>query len=671
MKILKRVRSGFLLFTVSLLTLQISEAATAGMVDNEVVLRSPDGLLVATVTIGADIRWTITHDGDLILDESSIAMHLDDGTTFGANPVLTDVSERSADEVIHTRLYKKSEVPDRFNELALSFEGDFGLIFRAYDDGAAYRFVTSHDGELTIRWEDVAFNFAENHVGHIPYLETPEGVRYSSSFESFYNPFPLTEFDPERLSHLPLVIEVGDKRAALLEVDVEDYPGMFIVPSRTHEYGLSAHFARHSLEELQSGYNNLQLFSTKRANYIARTDGDRVFPWRAVVVANEDAELLDNDMVFRLASPSRIDDDSWIREGQLAWDWWNDWNISGVDFEAGINTETYKHYIDFAAENGIAYILLDEGWSIESNNLMETIPEIDLEAIIAHGKANNVDVLLWAGWVPVHRDMEEIFALYAGMGVRGFKIDFMDRNDQFVINFHYRAARKAAKYEMLVNYHGTYPPTGLQRTWPNAITYEGVRGLEYHKWEDEDLTSNNVAIPFTRMLAGPMDYTPGGMRNANRHNFRPVHSMPMTQGTRCHQLAMYVMYESPLAMLADNPSAYRAEQESVDFITSIPTVFDETVPLAGKIGEYAAIARRNGDNWYVGAMTNWDGKELTLDFSFLPEGEYEAVIFRDGVNANRDARDYVREVKLVTNTDRISVSMASGGGWVARLVPIR
>ncbi len=630
-------------------------------------IASPDGRLQVAVMVSDSIEWEIQHDGDTVLVPSLLSMQLYDGHYLGRSPVVVNSETLSVDRTLQTRIYKKAEVIDRYNELTLHFRNDYGLIFRAYDDGAAYRFFTSFEEPITVIWEHADLNFNDDYFAFIPYVGSREDDIYATSFESHYTHTQLSGFDDTRFAFTPLLVELKNgKKAAVLEADLEDYPGRFLRINAETRRGFVSDYARYPLQERQGGHNNLQAFATRRAHYIARTGGKRKFPWRAIAVSTHDKELLDNDMVYRLAATSRIEDDSWIKPGQLAWDWWNDWNISRVDFRAGINTETYFYYIDFASENGIAYILLDEGWS-ESNNLLQTVPAIDLEKIIAYADERNVGVLLWGGWLPIDRDMERIFSHYAAMGVKGFKIDFMDRDDQRMVDFYYRAARTAAEHRLLVNFHGAYKPTGLQRTYPNVITFEGVLGLEYHKWENEDMPRNNVSIPFIRMLAGPMDYTPGAMRNANRHIFRPVFSMPMSQGTRCHQLAMYIVYESPLAMLADNPTAYKREQESVDFITSVPTVFDETVALDGNVGEYAVLARRKDDAWYVGAMTNWESRELVLDFSFLPDGEYRAVIFSDGLNADRDATDYRREVRTITRNDRLSVFLSEGGGWAARL----
>jgi alpha-glucosidase len=385
-----------------------------------------------------------------------------------------------------------------------------------------------------------------------------------------------------------------------------------------------------------------------------------------VAISAHDKELVDNDIVQKLAAPNRLQDVSWIKPGQVAWDWWNDWNISNVDFKAGVNTATYKHYIDFASANSIPYIIMDDGWSTKLD-LYAIAPTIDLREIIDYGRQKNVGVILWASWSAVLRQSDKAFPDYSKMGVKGFKIDFIDRDDQIAVASTYEIAKKAAEHKLMIDYHGIFKPTGLQRTYPNVVGYEGVKGLENYKWANEDQPRYAVTIPFIRMMAGPMDYTPGAMRNASQANFRPVNGNPMSKGTRCHQLAMYVVYDAPLQMLSDNPTAYVKEKESLDFITSVPVTFDETVPVDGKVGEYVAIARRKGNTWFVGAMTNWTGRDMIIDLSFLPEGKYKAVIFRDGINADREGTDYKREEVTVSSGEKITVRLAGGGGWAARI----
>ncbi|HEV3411910.1 MAG TPA: glycoside hydrolase family 97 catalytic domain-containing protein, partial [Puia sp.] len=500
----------------------------------------------------------------------------------------------------------------------------------------------------------------------VPYVNDPSPDIYTTSFENFYRHMHIVEFKKDSLAFLPVLVDLDSgRRAAILEADLEEYPGMFVTKGAGN-VRLAGRFAPYPLEERQGGHNQLQSLVTRRADYIAVTAGTRTFPWRIVVCSDHDRELADNDMVYRLASPSRVQDVSWIRPGKVAWDWWNDWNISHVDFRAGINTETYKYYIDFAAANHIGYILLDEGWS-DPTDLMKIVPDIDLAAIIDYGRQRNIGVWLWAGMLPLNDKMNEVMGRYAQMGIKGFKVDFMNRDDQRMVEFYYRAAQTAAAHHLMLDFHGAYKPTGLQRTYPNVLNFEGVRGMENEKWTNEDFPGYDVSIPFIRMLAGPLDYTPGAMKNYNKANFRPIFSEPESQGTRCHQLAMYIVYEAPFSMLSDNPTNYMREPESVLFISGVPTSFDETRAIDGEVGKYVAIARRKGTDWYVGVMTDWSERDLTLDMSFLPPGSYRAEVMRDGINADRDGTDYALQTVSVSHDSKLPVHLAPGGGWVAKI----
>ncbi|HOY50948.1 MAG TPA: glycoside hydrolase family 97 catalytic domain-containing protein, partial [Prolixibacteraceae bacterium] len=438
----------------------------------------------------------------------------------------------------------------------------------------------------------------------------------------------------------------------------------------TGENALTGVHAPYPKTPAQGGQNILQQIATEREPFIAQVKAGAALPWRVLTVSTSDRELLDNDLVYLLASPSRIEDPSWIKPGKVAWDWWNDWNIDGVDFRAGINNDTYKYYIDFASENKIEYVILDEGWAVNKKaDLLQIIPEISVKELVDYAKERNVGIILWAGYHAMDRDLEQVCRIYSEMGVKGFKVDFMDRDDQPMVEFYYRCAETAARYNLMVDFHGAYKPTGLHRTWPNVINFEGVNGLEQVKWSpvEVDMVGYDVTFPYIRMLAGPVDYTQGAMRNANRWNYRPINSDPMSQGTRCRQLAQYVIFESPLNMLCDNPSNYRREAECTRFIAEIPTVWDETIALDGKVGEYIVIARRKGDTWYVGGLTNWHKREVTVDLGFLGDQFKTVELFRDGINADRAARDYKRETFPLPTERKMTLTLMQGGGFAAKI----
>ena len=636
-------------------------------------LTSPDGLVTAVVEVGQNIRYSVSFADETVISPSVIAMRFGDGTVFGDGDKVRKVSRRSVDDFIDSPVYKKNRVRDHYQEMTLSFK-EFDLIFRAYGDGVAYRFVRRLAGDFTVLSEEAEFRFPGDRMAYVPYVKNKgESLvsQFGNSFENTYVHTPLSGWDPERLAFLPLAVEApGDVKVLITESDLLDYPGMYL-----HGDGeapvLKGVFAPYPDEVVQGGHNMLQGLVKTRRDYIAKGSGTTAFPWRTVILAASDKELLDNDMVWRLGTPSQ-GDFSWVKPGKVAWDWWNDWNLYGVDFRAGINNETYKYYIDFAASQGIEYVILDEGGAVNLQaDLMQVIPEIDIPMLAAYAGEKGVGLILWAGYLAFDRDMEQVCAHYAGMGIKGFKIDFMDRDDQVVVDFYRRAAETCAKYGLLADFHGAFKPSGLNRTWPNVINFEGVNGLEQLKWSDasNDQVTYDVTIPFIRMVAGPMDYTQGAMRNATRGNYRPVNSEPMSQGTRCHQLAEYVIFESPLNMLCDSPSNYLQEEECTRFIATVPTVWDETVVIDGRIGEYAAIARRKGDVWYVGVLGGWNVREMDLDLGFLPAGDWEIESFRDGINADRAARDYKREVAPAPAERTLRIRLAPGGGWTAVIRP--
>ncbi len=648
-----------------ILVLTITSISVSAQKSRGFEVKSLDGKIVLNVEVGSQLLWSVNHLDRQIISASSISLQLQNGEILGKDVKLTGSSLESFNTEIHPVLYKKSVIHDEYNQLTLKCKGDYSIVFRVYNEGVAYRFITKRKGEITIKNEEANFNFTDDYQAFIPYMwDYRENLIFNTSFESLYRRSKISEFSADSLAFLPLLVDAGnDIKIAILEADLEDYPGMFLNINQSRK-GFMGVFAPYPIETKPGGHGQMNLIPVKRADYIAKISGTRSFPWRVVVISQNDKELLDNDMVQKLASPPRLEDISWIIPGQVSWDWWNNWNISHVDFRAGINTETYKYYIDFASANNIKYIIMDDGWS-ERLDLTKIAPEINLEEIVEYGKQKKVGVILWASWNGVMKQKDIIFPLYSKMGVKGFKIDFIDRDDQLAVASTYEIARDAAEYHLLVDYHGIYKPTGLQRTYPNVIGYEGVKGMENVKWAIEDVPRYDVTIPFIRMLSGQMDYTPGAMRNATRGTFHPVGSNPMSQGTRSHQLAMYVVFEAPLQMLSDNPTIYMKEQECTDFITSIPTIYDETVALDGKVGEYAVIARRNGDTWYVGAMTNWDPRALNIDFSFLGSGNYEAVVFGDGINADRDATDYKREIIKLSSGEKLNIRLAPGGGWAA------
>ena len=645
--------------------------STCLLAQKQYTVQSPNQKITVTVNTGERLSYAVTHENTVVLTESPIAMTLDNGTVLGAPAKVEFVENASADNTIKTPLYKRNTVADRYNELMLMFQGNYSVTFRAYDEGVAYRFVTEFPTPIKVASETADFNFSEDHNAWIPYVNARPGEgdfidqQFFNSFENTYTFTPLSKMEPERLAFLPVLVALNDgKKALITEADLEAFPGLYL-RNEQGKNGFTAVHAGYPKVEEQGGHNNLQYIVKERWPYIAKVEGNRTFPWRCIVISENDKDLADSDLVFCLASPCRIKDITWIKPGKVAWDWWNNWSLYGVPFKAGINNDTYKYYIDFASEHGIEYVILDEGWAVNKQaDLFQVVPEIDLVELVNYGKERNVGIVLWAGYAAIDRDMEHVCQHYSEMGVKGFKVDFMDRDDQKVVEFYYRMAAMAAKYHLFIDFHGAYKPTGLSHTYPNVLNYEGVYGLEQAKWDNEgDLVGNEVTIPFIRMAAGPFDYTQGAMNNAQRNSFSANWGEPMSQGTRCRQLAEYVIFESPFNMLCDSPSNYLKEDECTQFIASVPTTWDETVVLDGKVGEYLVIARKKGYKWYIGAITNWEERDLELDLTPLKGGAKSGKIFRDGPNANRVAKDYVYE-QIQVMGNKVKFHLAKGGGAV-------
>lgn len=659
----------YIIFLCCLFALEVHAQKTFDLV-------SPDGTLNTTVSISDKLTYDIRCNGNLILSPSSLSMTLDDGTVWGKQARLLRASRKTVDEKVPSPFYRQSEMRNHYNALTLEFKKGWSVEFRAYNDGIVYRFTSYIDKPFNIMNEEVAYTFPENFKVNASYVvpRIKDGSlesQFYNSFENTYTTTTISEVDKNRLMFLPLVVEANDGvKVCITESDLESFPGLYLSTGKEERNTLNGIHPAYPKKSVQGGHNMLQMIVKEREAYIAKVSGKRAFPWRMAIIAKQDKELVESNLSYLLATPSCLEDISWIKPGKVAWEWWNDWNLDGVAFKTGVNTETYKAYIDYAASNHVEYVILDEGWAVNLKaDLMQIVPELDLKGLIDYAKSKNVGIILWAGYYAFERDMENVCRHYAEMGVKGFKVDFMDRDDQEMVDFNYRAAQTCAKYKLLLDLHGMYKPSGLNRTYPNVLNFEGVHGLENMKWSSKnvDQVKYDVMIPFIRQVAGPIDYTQGAMRNAVKESYYPCYSEPMSQGTRCRQLALYVIFESPLNMLCDTPSNYEREAECSNFITRIPTVWDETRVLDGKLGEYIITARRKGNIWYVGGITNWQERDVELDFSFLGEQVFCGTLFKDGVNAHRVGRDYCCETINVDRKTNLKIHLAPGGGFVIRL----
>ena len=624
-------------------------------------LRSPDGRIEVRIRTAGSIRYDVVLKGRAVLEDSTLAMDVDH-KKIGVDPKVTDSTQRTYDGIVEPVVKQKfARIRDHYNELRLSLDSGYAVVFRAYNEGVAYRFETALPQEkVKVYAEEARFHFPSDFVVYYPQEDS-----FYSHNERKYLPQHLHEIAAAFIATLPAVVDVGaGAKVAIAESDLEDYPGLWL--HGTGGNALEATFPPYPLKEIQTSDRDYKPVET--ADYIAVTSGTRTFPWRVIGIADRDGDLLTNQIVYLLERPSQFQDTSWIKPGKVAWDWWNDWNIDGVDFRAGINTKTYEYYVDFASKYRIPYIILDDGW-YKLGNLLEVTPDLNMEELIAYAKRKNVGIILWASWKTLDDQLIAALDQFEKWGVKGIKVDFMQRSDQIMIDYFYRVCREAAKRHLMVDFHGDQKPATMTRTWPNLINAEGVRGMEWSKWSADSEPKHNVTLPFTRMFLGPMDYTPGAMRNATRSTFAAINSQPMALGTRCHQLAMYVVYEAPLQMLSDSPSNYLREPEIMDFLGPVPTEWDETKVLDARIADYIVVARRNGRDWYVGAMTDWTPRALDIDLSFLPDGNFTMDAYQDGINADRNASDYKKTSIPVNKGTKLKLSLAGGGGWTARIHP--
>ena len=620
-------------------------------VDNGVVVLSPSGNNRIALDLGGEeLCWSASHNDVEVVAPSRLQMTTDRGT-WGAGSCNARVKSINSEE---------------YNGAVVKF-GDYAIELRAYNEGVAYRFISMCRGEYKVVDEVAEFAFEGEDMAWIPYTNyrpdatSDYATQYETSFENTYVYTAIKDVDWRRLIFAPVVVERKGLKLWISESNLEDYAGMFL-SNRDGDGVLDTEFAPRPKEVEQGGHNMLQGMVRSRDGYIAKCKGRRTFPWRVVAIGEDDAHLAEQNLVWSLADECRVEDCSWIKYGKVAWEWWNDWGLEGVDFKVGINNDTYKYYIDFASRYGIEYVILDEGWSVNlAADLMQVVPEIDIKELVDYAGERNVGIILWAGYWALNRDIEGICKHYAEMGVKGFKVDFLDRDDQEMVEFVYDLAEVAAKYHLLVDYHGVYKPTGLNRTYPNVVNFEGVHGLETMKWlgAEHDQITYDVTIPFIRGAAGPMDYTQGAMCNAHREDYRPDYSRPMSQGTRCHQLAMYVVYDAPLTMLCDSPTNYEREPDYTRFMAQMPTMWRSKECLEGAIGDYIVVRRDSDDATYIAGLNGDTAREVVLD---LAGEEYSAIeIYTD------DAHIASKYQYSTTAERELRLWMSAGGGFVVKM----
>ena len=621
-------------------------------------LSSPNGEIKVTLNITDKIYYSIAYDGDVLLKDNSLQLALKD-EVLGQNPRLRRRKYVSVDEQLTPVMpLKFSTVTNQYNQLTLTFK-NYSVEFRAYDDGVAYRFVTSRKGEVEVLGEEFAVNFPDDYLLH---LQQPGG--FKTSYEEPYTHVFSNEWKPsDKMSVLPVLIDTRKQYKILIsESDLTDYPCMFL--KGTGDNGIVSTFPKAPLAFGEDGDRSLKI--TQEADYIAKTSGARNYPWRYFVLTKDDRQLLENTMTYKLAGKNQLQDVSWIKPGQVSWEWWNDASPYGpdVNFVSGYNLETYKYYIDFASKFGIPYIIMDEGWAKSTRDPYTPNPKVDLHELIRYGKEKNVGIVLWLTWLTVENNFD-LFKTFNEWGIKGVKIDFMDRSDQWMVNYYERVAKEAAKHHLFVDFHGSFKPAGLEYKYPNVLSYEGVRGMEQMGGCYPD---NSLYLPFMRNAVGPMDYTPGAMISMQPNVYRSERPNAASIGTRAYQLALFVVFESGLQMLADNPTLYYRNEDCTRFITQVPVTWDETVALEAKAGEYVIVAKRKGDKWFIGGMTNNGEKEreFTIKLDFLnKDRSYQMTSFEDGINAGRQAMDYRCKSSQVKAGEQLTIKMVRNGGFAA------
>ncbi|PXV65027.1 alpha-glucosidase [Dysgonomonas alginatilytica] len=642
--------------------LLLSVLLFASCKEKDFVVSSPDSRLTIQINTEDSISYKVLFKGKEIIAPSVIGLQLQD-KNLAVNAKIKKVVSRSADEKI-TPLYGKfKELSDKYNETRIDFEGNYSLVIRAYNDGVAYRFVTEMDSDIIVRNEVMNVNITDDPA--VIFAETANYTAWELMYMDYASASAILD---GKKAITPVLYSMPDgTKVVVTESDVRDYPGMYLVKNNK---GFNSNFAQYPDSTALGSWGFVSVVQKTR-DYIAKTEGKREFPWRVIIVTDDDKELLTNEIIYKLAKPQILTDVDWIKPGKAAWEWWHDAMLPNADIPSGMdnrNTALYKHYIDFAAENGLEYLMIDAGWS-HIFDLSQTNPKVDVQEVISYGKSKNVGVFLWCVAMALTDHADEYLEMMHNWGAVGIKVDFFDRDDQLAMEWYETIAKKAAEHKLMVNFHGCSKPTGLQRMYPNIVNFEAVRGAECSKW---DLTANpqhHVTFPFIRMLGGSLDYTPGAMRNKSPQMFKPIDpGLPSAQGTRCHELSMFVIYDQYLAMLCDSPSEYRKYPDIMKFLSKVPTTFDDTKVLAAKVGQYALIAKQKGNEWYVGGMTNWTARDVVVDFSFLTEGvQYTAEIYKDGTDANLYADRYIYETKNVDNTTRMTIPLAAGGGTAMRI----
>lgn len=641
-------------------------AANAIFAQQQLQLLSPDKTIKAEIDTDKQLSYSIDVDDKKIINESVIDMQLGNGLSLSKNLSIKSTKTKSINEVIVAQIpVSRKNIPNVYNELTLQFKSNFAVVFRVYNDGVAYRIITSFKDSIIVENETAQFNFSNDAHAWAPVIQKRDSLDiFHTSFEELYPYKSIDSLSDSNYMFNPVMVNTNNIKVAITESDLDDYPGMFL--HGTSSNTLQSSFAPYPLQEKIVEGDYPERVVIKRADYIAKTNGTRSFPWRCLLIARQDKELPTNDLVYRLATPSKIQDVSWIHPGKCTDEWIIDINLFNVPFKSGINTASYKYYIDFAKRFGFDRIMMDAGWS-NTKDLFDINPNINMDTLAAYAKQQGIKLSMWTLSMTLSKQLDSALKQFQKWGVDFIMTDFIDRDDQPTVNFYKRIAEACAKAHLMIMFHGAYPPKGFNRTYPNNISREGVLGSEYNAWSDKVSASHNCVIPFTRMLAGPLDYEPGLFDNATALQFKPIWGKVMSQTTRCQQLAMFVVYDDPLPIFSGNPSQGYLEPKFMELLGSIPSGWDTTVIADAKVGEYIVTARRKNNDWFIAGMTDSSARDINIDLSFLNNGNYKATICKDGINADRNAMDYAIEEKLVTAHDSLQIHLAPAGGFLVRL----
>ena len=629
-------------------------------------LYSPDSTLRLEIKTKDKLSWTLYAGNELLTQSSSVDLQL------ANQKKLSDILLVSSHKYSTTRErltvpvpYRKKMIMDNYNQLELTFRVPFWIQFRMYNEGMAYRIGLKFKDSIIIENENVSFELDKNAIVWFAQMDKRQNVdRFHTSFEAIYKKQALAAIADTMLTYSPATVSLPNGyHLCFSDANLFDYPGMFLKRKENSLHGVFAPYPEK--EKLMEG-EFPQWIVEERGNYIAQTKGTRMLPWRAVLVAKNDTDLPNNDLLWLLGDKSLIADPSWIKYGKGTDEWIIGINLFNVPFRAGINTATYKFYIDFAKRFGFDQVMLDAGWS-DVKDLFKINPDIDMNGLLAYAKKNNIRLMLWTLCATLDKQLDSALKQFSNWGIASIMTDFMDRDDQKMVNFYHRIAKACADHKISVMFHGAFPPKGFNRTWPHAITQEGVLGAEWNIWSELCTPEHNVAIAYTRMLAGPLDYEPGLLLNAQKDQFRPIGKNPMSIGTRCHQLAMFVVYDSPLQIFSGNPSQGLKEPEFMKLLGSIPTTWDETRILDGKIGEYIITARKKGTDWFIAALNNSVARDVIVKFDFLNDGNFKTTICKDGVNAHNYGADYELTERNLNKYDSQEIHLAPGGGFILKL----